>query len=50
VPSSPSEQIAERTRAYVALGFRHIIYHLVPPYDDETLVRFATEVTPALGT
>ena len=34
--------------AYVALGFRHIIYHLVPPYDDETLVRFATEVRPAL--
>jgi alkanesulfonate monooxygenase SsuD/methylene tetrahydromethanopterin reductase-like flavin-dependent oxidoreductase (luciferase family) len=50
VLTGSSEQIAERARAYVALGFRHIIYHLVPPYDDETLVRFATEVTPALGT
>ncbi len=41
-------QLAERIRAYVALGFRHVIYHLVPPYDDETLVRFETEVRPAL--
>ncbi len=48
VLTGSSEQIAERCRQYVALGFRHIIYHLVPPYDDETLVRFATEVRPAL--
>ena len=44
---SPGE-IAERGRAYVALGFRHVIYHLAQPYDDETLERFATEVKPAL--
>ena len=48
VLTGSSAQIAERVRAYVALGFRHVIYHLVPPYDDETLIRFATEVRPAL--
>ena len=48
VLTGSAEQIAERAREYVALGFRHVIYHLVPPYDDETLVRFATEVRPAL--
>jgi len=42
------ERIAERCRQYVALGFRHVIYHLVSPYDDETLIRFATEVRPGL--
>ena len=46
--SGSPDEIAEKGRAYVALGFRHIIYHLAPPYDDETLERFATEVTPAL--
>jgi len=48
VLTGSAEQIAERSRQYVAHGFRHVIYHLVPPYDDETLVRFATEVRPAL--
>ncbi len=48
VLTGSAEQIADRAREYVALGFRHVIYHLVPPYDDETLVRFATEVRPAL--
>ncbi len=48
VLTGSSAQVADRVRAYVALGFRHVIYHLVPPYDDETLVRFATEVRPAL--
>ena len=48
VVTGSSEQIVEWLRGYVALGFRHLIFHLVPPYDDETLVRFATEVGPAL--
>jgi hypothetical protein len=30
----------------VDLGFRHVIYHLAPPYDEETLERFAEEVRP----
>ena len=48
VLTGSADQIAERAREYVAVGFRHVIYHLVPPSDDETLVRFATEVRPAL--
>ncbi len=42
------EQIATLTQAYIDQGFRHVIYHLPAPYDDETLERFATEVLPAL--
>jgi alkanesulfonate monooxygenase SsuD/methylene tetrahydromethanopterin reductase-like flavin-dependent oxidoreductase (luciferase family) len=41
-------EIAEHCRAYVAKGFRHLIFHLAPPYDEETLERFATEVRPLL--
>ena len=46
--SGSSEEIAESARPYVALGFRHLIYHMPQPYDDETFERFATEVKPAL--
>ena len=42
-------EIAAQAREYVALGFRHLIVHSVPPHDEETLERFATEVRPALG-
>jgi F420-dependent oxidoreductase-like protein len=41
-------EIAEQAREYVAHGFRHLIVHSVPPHDDETLERFATEVRPTL--
>ena len=41
-------EIADQARAYVALGFRHLIVHSVPPHDEETLERFATEVRPEL--
>ena len=40
--------IAEQAREYMAHGFRHLIVHSIPPHDDETLERFATEVRPAL--
>ena len=42
---------AQRGRALPGVrgaGFRHIIYHLAPPYDAETLERFVGEVMPAL--
>jgi alkanesulfonate monooxygenase SsuD/methylene tetrahydromethanopterin reductase-like flavin-dependent oxidoreductase (luciferase family) len=45
---SPDE-VTEQVRRFVELGFRHVIYHLPTPYDDETLQRFAEEVTPNLG-
>lgn len=46
--SGTPQEIAERAGEYVAQGFRHLIYHLPQPYDDETLQRFAGEVRPAL--
>jgi alkanesulfonate monooxygenase SsuD/methylene tetrahydromethanopterin reductase-like flavin-dependent oxidoreductase (luciferase family) len=49
VVSGSADEIAEWARQYVALGFRHVIHHLVPPYDDETLERWATEVRPQLA-
>ena len=46
--SGSAEEIAAIARQYVSRGFRHVIYHLPQPYDDETLERFAKEVRPAL--
>jgi alkanesulfonate monooxygenase SsuD/methylene tetrahydromethanopterin reductase-like flavin-dependent oxidoreductase (luciferase family) len=43
-----SEQLADSLAPFVELGFRHIFYDLTAPFDDETLERFVTEVTPAL--
>ena len=40
------EQIADRLRPYVALGFGTIISEQPAPYDDETLERFIGEVKP----
>jgi alkanesulfonate monooxygenase SsuD/methylene tetrahydromethanopterin reductase-like flavin-dependent oxidoreductase (luciferase family) len=47
--SGSADEIATVARGYVERGFRHVIYHLAPPYDDETLERFAKEVRPQLG-
>jgi len=33
---------------YTERGFRHVLFHVLPPYDGETLQRFAEEVRPAL--
>jgi alkanesulfonate monooxygenase SsuD/methylene tetrahydromethanopterin reductase-like flavin-dependent oxidoreductase (luciferase family) len=43
------ERIAESMRAYVELGFRHIIVEFVPPYDMESAERLITEVKPLLA-
>jgi alkanesulfonate monooxygenase SsuD/methylene tetrahydromethanopterin reductase-like flavin-dependent oxidoreductase (luciferase family) len=42
-------EITAHFQAFLDVGFRHLIYHLPPPYDDETLERFASEVRPALA-
>lgn len=42
-------QLAERWQGYVDAGFRHLVAHLAPPYDAETLERFVTQVIPALS-
>jgi alkanesulfonate monooxygenase SsuD/methylene tetrahydromethanopterin reductase-like flavin-dependent oxidoreductase (luciferase family) len=46
--SGSADEVAATARGYVDLGFRHIIFHLAQPYDDETLQRFAEEVRPQL--
>jgi alkanesulfonate monooxygenase SsuD/methylene tetrahydromethanopterin reductase-like flavin-dependent oxidoreductase (luciferase family) len=43
------EQIADRLRPYVELGFRTIISEQPAPYDVETLERFIGEVVPLVG-
>ncbi len=43
-----SEQIADRLRPYVDLGFRTVISEQPAPYDVETLERFIGEVKPLL--
>jgi alkanesulfonate monooxygenase SsuD/methylene tetrahydromethanopterin reductase-like flavin-dependent oxidoreductase (luciferase family) len=42
------EQLADRLRPYVALGFRTIISEQPAPYDVETFERFIGEVVPLL--
>jgi alkanesulfonate monooxygenase SsuD/methylene tetrahydromethanopterin reductase-like flavin-dependent oxidoreductase (luciferase family) len=44
--SGNSDQLAERVRAYTAIGFTTVLFHSMPPYDDETLERFISEVKP----
>ena len=41
-------RMTDHVAGYIAAGYTHAIYHLVPPYDAETLERFANEVMPAL--
>jgi alkanesulfonate monooxygenase SsuD/methylene tetrahydromethanopterin reductase-like flavin-dependent oxidoreductase (luciferase family) len=41
-----SEEIADRLRPYVELGFRTVISEQPAPYDVETLERFIGEVKP----
>ena len=43
------EQIADRMRPYVELGFRTFISEHPAPYDTESLERFIGEVVPLLG-
>ena len=42
------EQIFERLRPYLGIGYRHLIVGFPSPYDTETMERMATEVRPLL--
>jgi hypothetical protein len=42
------EQMAEKLRPYVNLGFRTVISEQPAPYDVETLERFVGEVKPLI--
>ena len=42
------EQIADELAPYLELGYRHLIANFPGPYDEESVVRFATEVRTRL--
>jgi F420-dependent oxidoreductase-like protein len=48
MPAMSGAAWTERCQGYVDAGFRHILFHLAPPYDAETFERFVGEVIPAL--
>ncbi|MCV0402543.1 MAG: LLM class flavin-dependent oxidoreductase [Chloroflexi bacterium] len=43
------DQIVERLRPYLSIGFRHFIVGFPSPYDAESMERLITEVKPALA-
>ncbi|HJP72014.1 MAG TPA: hypothetical protein VJ975_09875, partial [Candidatus Limnocylindria bacterium] len=42
------EQIAEKLRPFLGIGFRHLIVGFPAPYDAESMERLVTEVKPML--
>ena len=44
----PADVVAEALLPYVQIGFRHIYFDAISPYDEESLVRLMTEVHPLL--
>jgi alkanesulfonate monooxygenase SsuD/methylene tetrahydromethanopterin reductase-like flavin-dependent oxidoreductase (luciferase family) len=47
-PVGTVEQVVEHCAAYIAVGYRHLIFGFPSPYDEETMTRLATEVRPLL--
>lgn len=47
-PIGTPEQVAEKLRPFLGIGFRHFIVGHPAPYDVESLTRMATEVKPML--
>jgi alkanesulfonate monooxygenase SsuD/methylene tetrahydromethanopterin reductase-like flavin-dependent oxidoreductase (luciferase family) len=47
-PVGTVEDVVEKLAPKVALGYRHLIAGMPSNYDEESLVRFATEVKPLL--
>lgn len=47
-PLGTPEEVFERLAGYVDVGYHHLIFYLPAPYDEETMVRLATEVRPRL--
>jgi alkanesulfonate monooxygenase SsuD/methylene tetrahydromethanopterin reductase-like flavin-dependent oxidoreductase (luciferase family) len=43
-----AEQVAEKMRPFLDIGFRHFIVGFPAPYDAESMERLMTEVKPAL--
>jgi alkanesulfonate monooxygenase SsuD/methylene tetrahydromethanopterin reductase-like flavin-dependent oxidoreductase (luciferase family) len=47
-PVGTPQQVAERLRPFLGIGFRHLVVGFPPPYDGETMERLATEIRPML--
>ena len=47
-PVGTVEDVVEKLAPKVALGYRHLIAGMPAMYDEESMVRFATEVKPLL--
>ena len=47
-PVGTVEDVVEKLAPKVALGYRHLIAGMPADYDEESMVRFATEVKPLL--
>ncbi len=43
-----AEEVVEKLRPFLGIGFRHFIVGFPPPYDAESMERLMTEVKPAL--
>ena len=47
-PVGTPEDVAEKLAPYLDIGYRHLIAGVPSDYDEESMVRFATEVKPLL--
>jgi alkanesulfonate monooxygenase SsuD/methylene tetrahydromethanopterin reductase-like flavin-dependent oxidoreductase (luciferase family) len=48
-PVGTPEQVAEKLRPFLGIGFRHLIAGFPSPYDPESMERLVTEVKPMLA-
>jgi alkanesulfonate monooxygenase SsuD/methylene tetrahydromethanopterin reductase-like flavin-dependent oxidoreductase (luciferase family) len=48
-PVGSPERVAEEMARYMSIGYRHLVVGFPAPYDEETMVRLATEVRPRLA-
>ena len=48
-PVGTPDQVAEMLAPFVKLGYKHVIFGLPAPYDEETMTRLVTEVQPRLA-
>jgi alkanesulfonate monooxygenase SsuD/methylene tetrahydromethanopterin reductase-like flavin-dependent oxidoreductase (luciferase family) len=48
-PVGTVDQVVERLRPFLGIGFRHFIFGFPPPYDAESQERLIREVKPALA-
>jgi alkanesulfonate monooxygenase SsuD/methylene tetrahydromethanopterin reductase-like flavin-dependent oxidoreductase (luciferase family) len=47
-PVGTPEEVAEMLAPYLGIGYRHLVVGYPAPYDEESAIRLAGEVRPAL--